>query len=94
MVFDAVSRHTSGVLPMETFRDKIARGIPAQQVIQGSEGCDQIVFPDPLPTLKEAEQMLIAEALKRSDGNQTIAAQMLGLTRRALNNRLSRSRKP
>ena len=39
------------------------------------------------------EELLIAEALKRANNNQGIAAQMLGLTRRALNNRLSRSRR-
>ena len=93
MIFDAVSRHRSGVLSMETFRDKIAHRTSAHPTTQVSEADAQIVFPDSLPTLKEAEQLLIAEALKRSDGNQAIAAQMLGLTRRALNNRLSRSRK-
>ena len=39
------------------------------------------------------EASALAEALKRSNGIQTIAAQMLGMTRRALNNRLSRARK-
>ena len=33
---------------------------------------------------------MIKEALKRSDNNQTIAAQLLGITRRALNNRIQR----
>ena len=47
-------------------------------------------FNEFLPTLKEAEFILIAEALRRSEGNQTIAAKLLGITRRALNNRLQR----
>jgi DNA-binding NtrC family response regulator len=47
-------------------------------------------FPDPLPTLKQAEEALIREALRRAGGNQTVAAGLLGLSRRALNNRLSR----
>ena len=45
-----------------------------------------------LPALKEMEELLIAEALKRADGNQTIAAQLLGISRKALNNRLNRAR--
>jgi DNA-binding protein Fis len=40
--------------------------------------------------LKEAEECLIAEALTLAKGNQTIAAEILGLSRRALNNRLTR----
>jgi len=36
------------------------------------------------------EELLIAEALKRADGNQTIAAQLLGISRKALNNRPQR----
>ena len=51
-------------------------------------------FPDSLPTLKEAEQALITEAMQRADGNQGIAAGMLGLTRQALNKRLTRQKSP
>lgn len=47
----------------------------------------------PLPTLKAAEQALIEQALARAGGNQGLAARMLGLTRRALNNRLQRTKK-
>jgi two-component system nitrogen regulation response regulator GlnG len=50
-----------------------------------------LLFPDPLPTLGEAEAALIAEALRRAEGNQGVAAGMLGLSRQALNKRLSRS---
>jgi len=41
--------------------------------------------------LKETEQLLIDEALRRSNNNQSIAARLLGMSRRALNNRLRRS---
>jgi len=36
--------------------------------------------------------MLIEEALRRANGNQTIAAQLLGMTRSALNKRLIRAK--
>ncbi|HID95552.1 MAG TPA: sigma-54-dependent Fis family transcriptional regulator [Candidatus Latescibacteria bacterium] len=97
MIFDAVSRHKFGVLSMEPFRAKITARAPAQKTIQINEQellkeeSKKIIFTDQLPTLKDAEQMLITEALKRSNGNQTIAAQMLGLSRKALNNRLRRA---
>jgi DNA-binding protein Fis len=48
------------------------------------------LFPDRLPTLTEAQDALIAEALRRADGNQGLAAGMLGLSRQALNKRLMR----
>ena len=97
LIFDAVSRHAGGVLSMESFREKISH-IPAHRTIQtreeeGEEAEDRrILFTCQLPTLKEAQEILIAEALHRCKGNQTIAAQLLGLSRRALNNRLSRVR--
>jgi DNA-binding NtrC family response regulator len=97
MVFDAVSRHQSGVLSMDSFRSKIGHDQthqmtePEAQEALPVAGEKQIGFPEQLPTLKEAERMLIAEALERADGNRTIAAQLLGLSRRALSNRLSRA---
>ena len=103
MVFDAVSRHESGVLSTESFKEKMIHEQVTHQTIQTAETMaqaglpvvqdKQILFPDRLPTLKESEQMLIEEALSRADGNQTIAAQLLGLSRRALSNRLSRARR-
>ena len=51
-----------------------------------------IDIPERFPTLKEAEDSLIEEALRRANGNQTIAAELLGISRRALNNRLRRAK--
>ncbi len=100
MIFDAVSRHESGVLSMESLRAKLGYRQTPQKAMR-TEGLGKatlaedrkILFAEQLPTLKEAEQMLIDEALERSDGNRTIAAQLLGLSRRALSNRLSRAKK-
>lgn len=96
MIFDAVSRHKSGVLSLESFREKIHSMPKGEQTTserdsEKSSGTGAIIFPEPLPTMKEIERKLIEETLKRAGGNQTIAARMLGLSRRALNNRLRRS---
>lgn len=95
MVFDAVSRHKSGILSMESFKERInkSRGVPGavEAASNGSAG-HRIIFSDPILTLKEMEEALVAEALNRARENQTIAAQMLGLTRSALNKRLNRSK--
>jgi len=50
-----------------------------------------VFFSEQLPTLKQAEQSLIDEALKRAKGNQSIAARSLGITRQALNKRLRKA---
>ena len=53
----------------------------------------ELQIPGRFPTVQEAEDTLIEEALKRAEGNQTIAAELLGMSRRALNNRLQRKDK-
>ncbi len=87
IIFDAVSVHGSGVMSLVPVRDKIFRDA---EFVSDNSSVEELIFPDELPTLKEAENALIKEALKRADGNQNIAAELLGLSRRALNNRLAR----
>ena len=50
----------------------------------------QSIFQDirQLPTIEESKEILIQEALRRTEGNQTRAARMLGLSQQALNKRL------
>lgn len=89
MVFDALSRHPGGVLSMKSFQEKMIEDAPP--VANHGEPRLQLDGTAPLPTLKEAEELLVDEALKRAQGNQAIAARMLGLTRQALNKRLVRA---
>jgi DNA-binding NtrC family response regulator len=93
IIFNAVSIHTSGIMSLEAIREKLfyKNRVPdySGESITG-EGEEKIIFPEQLPSLEEAEGALINEALKRSNGNQTIAAELLGISRRALNNRLTR----
>jgi DNA-binding NtrC family response regulator len=51
-------------------------------------------FANRLPTLKEAEEALIPEALSCADGNQGVAVGLLSISRQALNQRLSRHKYP
>ncbi|MBN1293279.1 MAG: sigma-54-dependent Fis family transcriptional regulator [Candidatus Latescibacteria bacterium] len=92
MVFDAVSRHQSGVLSMQSFKEKIMPDMSGfEENVPALSNSVQLEFPEQLPTLQDTEAMLIDEALKRSGGNQTIAAQLLGISRNTLNSRLKRS---
>lgn len=97
MIFDAVAQHQGGVLSLKTFRSiAFDRRNGPDDGPSASPALENLssLFPDSLPTLKEAEQALISEAMQRADGNQGIAAGMLGLTRQALNKRLSRQKSP
>ena len=96
LLYDAVSRHKSGILSMESFRKIIGeqRGEFKTEKSEEEDSSDLFMqFPGNLPTLKEAENFLIREALKRSGGNQGIAASLLGISRQALNKRLIREKK-
>ena len=91
MIYNAVSAHNSGILSMESFKKNIKekkRGGVEQfdrtKLILGSEFQNN----QPLPTLKQAELFLIKEAMKKAKGNQSVAAQLLGITRQTLNKKL------
>jgi DNA-binding NtrC family response regulator len=91
MILDAVSSHKSGKLSMEVFKSYIRQKHPtfdidSKQLPSGQASL--LSFSEQLPTFKQAEQSLLSEAMKRAKGNQAIAAQMLGITRQALNKRL------
>ncbi len=94
IIFDAVSVHASGVMSLEPIKEKIFSKPRGKESISTNDAAEEkIFFSEHLPTLEEAEDTLINEALKRADGNQTIAAELLGISRRALNNRLARKTK-
>jgi DNA-binding NtrC family response regulator len=90
MVFDAVGRHGSRMLSMESFREQIKEPGGASGPAHAP---DAGVFSGlaELPTLKEAVDALVDEALTRSQGNQRIAASMLGISPPALCKRLKNS---
>src|SRR5262249_13036314 len=93
MVFDAVARHQGGTLSLQAFRDAMGAG----RCLLAGEPLSTPALPsqgawdaEPLPTLKEAEDALVAAALRHADGNQGVAAGLLGVSRQALNKRLRR----
>ncbi len=89
MVFDALSKHKSRTLSMEVFKDYIEKRCGSfDNCLEKITGETVFSVLDTLPTLKESGRLLVHEALNRSQGNQAIAAQMLGITRQALNWRL------
>ena len=96
MVFDAVARNQANVLSQQSFKEIIGEENAAKAentIRRGDIGNLARLYPDRLPSLKEAEQLLIKEAMHRAENNQGIASTMLGISRQALNKRLVRDRK-
>ncbi|MBF0165008.1 MAG: sigma-54-dependent Fis family transcriptional regulator [Magnetococcales bacterium] len=99
LIFDAVARSGRGELPMDSFGKALrTTAAPASFVVQqtplkvtGGGGLFRGIGGR-LPTLKEAERELIEEALLRSGGNQGVAANFLGISRQALNQRLRKKK--
>lgn len=81
IVFDAVAQHESGVMPLRLFLDRIRSGGRRQPDETGSAKERALRYPYPLPGMHELQESAIAEALKRAQGNQSAAAQMLGVSR-------------
>jgi len=95
IIFDAVAKHRSGVLSLRSVKEYIKKKSEHIDLTFSLESSGSFM-PDVsgrFPTLKEAEDFLISEALSRSNNNQGIAASMLGITRQALNSRLKRAQK-
>lgn len=95
MVFDAVSQHGSGMLGMDVFKTHIApSGLQSQENagVPDSKTGRAVLFSDRLPSIKEVTLLLINEALKRSKGNISIAAGLLGISHQALRKRLKRGK--
>jgi two-component system nitrogen regulation response regulator GlnG len=91
MCADAVARHQGGVLSSQSFKEKMTGQSIEREAVPGN-GKTAAWLPDPLPTLKEANRLLIDAAMDRAGGNQGVAAGILGMTRQALNKRMARQK--
>lgn len=95
MIFDALSIHKSRTLSMDSFKAYLRGVSPDLDDDPGEPASHPEKTPfsemTKLPTLKESGYLLVMEALRRANGNQAIAADMLGITRQALNWRLKQA---
>ncbi len=96
MIFDAVGNHKSGILSLETFKTHISQ---KQSTLEKeprehlSSTSSMVTLYDRLPTLREIEEILVIEAMRRAKNNQSIAAMSLGISRQALNKRLMKMKR-
>jgi DNA-binding NtrC family response regulator len=90
LAFDAMSRHKSKMLSMEVFRQALGQ----QEAPLLPEGeAEQAPFSQmpALPRLNEVGDLLVAEAMRRAQGNQSLAARLLGISQPALSKRLKKA---
>ncbi|MDR1933808.1 MAG: sigma-54 dependent transcriptional regulator [Spirochaetales bacterium] len=87
LLYDAVSRNDSGRLDIVFFREYIDKHGGGAEVQEGRFSALSLFRTDKLPTLREAEDVLIREALKISGGNQSAAARLIGVSQSTLSRR-------
>jgi len=89
VIYDAVGRVDGHALTVESIASKIY----VSELPNHDKNSLEAIFSamETLPTLDEAEDALISEALKRCQNNQGLAAKLLGLSRSALNRRINKS---
>jgi DNA-binding NtrC family response regulator len=101
LVFNAVSLHQSKKLSMASFREATGielatgaaqGGVTAAPAQPRCEAAPLLSFHDKLPNLKLAADLLVTEALRRTQGNQALAARLLGISPPSLSARLKKLR--
>lgn len=88
MVHDAVSRHEGGVMSMKSFAERIGQHHVESISADLQARTNPFEALGDLPSLQQGAQFLIEEALRRSEGNQSLAARLLGISQPALSKRL------
>lgn len=100
MVRDVVSTLHGDTITAEAFRAHLTPVSDTQastistDTMPSLTDSDAILFPESLPTTKEALQALIFETMRRHENNQTLAAKSLGISRQTLNKRWGCLRDP
>ena len=89
MVRDAVLRSSRNRLSLTPFKEHIDKN-RCNFVEKINISTNDLTEWQNLPTLKQIQEMLIDESLRRCENNISLAAQMLGITRQALGQRLKK----
>jgi DNA-binding NtrC family response regulator len=93
MVYDALSVHQSKMLSMDSFKRAIDSH--GSNPVAGGEnkGAEAVLFDatEPLPSLHDLSDLVIAEAMRRAQGNQSVAARLIGISQPALSKRLKKA---
>jgi DNA-binding NtrC family response regulator len=91
MIYDALSRSEPGTLALSylsEYMDLRPGTTGVDSAGRDTESAPVLSYSGRFPTLRELEDYFIDEALDRAEGNQTIAARMLGVAQSTLSRRL------
>jgi DNA-binding NtrC family response regulator len=89
LLFDVLSTQTGDTLalaPIKSYLEK-HRDSDGARALATERHQPQISYSGRFPTLQEVEEYLIAEALKKTGGNQSVAAKLLGINQSTLSRR-------
>jgi DNA-binding NtrC family response regulator len=93
MIFDEVSR-SKDVLSVEGFKEALENRQAMDPGFDTDRADEDAILQSflnikQLPTYAQVEEILTDAALRRTDGNQTLAARMLGISQPGLSKRLN-----
>ena len=86
MIHEAMSLHQSMMLSLDVFKKHLFESESGEEerVHQQVTGGAKVVFGPSLPKMEEMKHLLIEEAMRRTGGNKTLAANMLDISRQAI----------
>jgi DNA-binding NtrC family response regulator len=94
LIFDAVARSNAKTLAHDHLTPHIASEVgEGHKALRGEMepgNTPPFAFSVKLPTIRQATEALVLEAMKRAAGNQTVAARLLGISQQALSKRLKK----
>jgi len=89
MIFDAVTSCKSERLSMDPFRSYISQGEPAAKTQATGESIAASTLKEKIDTISQmTEKQMIIGALNKTNQNRTKAAELLGISRRTLQNKI------
>lgn len=88
IVFNAIGLHKSHKLSLDHF--KTAIGLDKEYAPEAPGRMHEVRFPEVMPSLEEVGVQAVEEAMRRAEGNITLAANLLGITRQGLSKRIKK----
>jgi DNA-binding NtrC family response regulator len=88
-IFDAVSRHKSGKLSLDVFRSSVGHGEPGAKTESTGQSIEASTLKEKIDNISQmTEKQMIIDALNKTHQNRTKAAELLGISRRTLQNKI------
>ncbi len=94
MVHDAVGEHRAKVLSLESFSRHINNvGTEKSAVANIADVSEIFAGMEKLPASRHVTEALINEAMKRAEGNQSLASRLIGISQQSISNRHAKTLK-